>query len=492
LFKELTSGLLALVLLGAADSAQKPAPPAIRPEGVINAASLMPAQFPGGAIAPGSQFRILGVRLAPAESGAGVVSVRVRQGAAIADAVVKSATSARIDAILPVRAPAGDVSLTVSYAGLTSAPVAVRIAKSSFGIFTENAAGWGPATTSTAAPGEIVTIRGTGLGSERQPEVIVGGRRASRVPYAGPSRRGGGEDEIRFEIPGDAPQGCYVPLEVRSGGIAGNMATIAIAPKGRVCEATAPWLRGDSLVLLLRNTMQSPRFGDWTVDLVAAGFGPAPMRMLPPPGLCTEYAQIFSTDDLDYLLDLRSSGQGWLNIRGPQGSKSVTKGARGPFEYFKTLGGATPGRRKPEPLFLEPGDYTIRGWGDPAAGRFEARASVPPPLVWTNRSELETVDRGRPLTAVWSNTGADDLVVVIAAALDQANAALGLSACVAPAGAGRFTIPAARLARLPAASGSGGFTFGLVALARLPAQVSPSGGVAAASASLDSRTVDFR
>ena len=32
------------------------------------------------------------------------------------------------------------------------------------------------------------------------------------------------------------------------------MATIAIAPKGRVCEATAPWLRGDSLVLLLRNT----------------------------------------------------------------------------------------------------------------------------------------------------------------------------------------------------------------------------------------------
>src|ERR1700736_4430236 len=113
----MASWLRALVLLAAADASRKPAPPAIRPEGVINAASQMPAQLPGGAIARGSLFRILGERLGP-----GQVTVRVRKGSATVDAVPAYASATRIDAVLPASSPAGDVSLTVTCNGLTSAP----------------------------------------------------------------------------------------------------------------------------------------------------------------------------------------------------------------------------------------------------------------------------------------------------------------------------------------------------------------------------------
>lgn len=123
----------ALALLAAADSSHRSAPPSIRPEGVINAAS---QQFAGGAIAPGSLFRILGVRLGP-----GQVSVRVRKGDTAVNAVPTYTSATRIDAILPASSPTGHVSLTVTSNGLTSAPFPVKVAESSFGILTSNGAG---------------------------------------------------------------------------------------------------------------------------------------------------------------------------------------------------------------------------------------------------------------------------------------------------------------------------------------------------------------
>src|ERR1700730_1582531 len=137
----MASWLRALVLFAAADASRKPAPPHILPEGVINAASQMPSQLPGGAIARGSLFRILGVRLGP-----GQVSVRVRKGSAFVDAVPIYANATRIDAILPASSPTGDVLLTVTCNRLTSPPLPIKVLESSFGIFTKNGAGWGPAT----------------------------------------------------------------------------------------------------------------------------------------------------------------------------------------------------------------------------------------------------------------------------------------------------------------------------------------------------------
>jgi uncharacterized protein (TIGR03437 family) len=493
----MTPWLRALVLLAAADTIRRPAPPAISPEGVINAASQMPSQFPGGAIAPGSLFRILGVRLGP-----GQVSVRVRKGSATVEAIPTYTSVTRIDAILPPSSPIGDVSLTVTSNGLTSAPFPVKVVEASFGIFTENGAGWGPATEVPATPGATIAIRGTGLGTVRKPEVVLGGRRVRRIRYAGPSRRGGGEDEIRFEVPKDAPQGCHVPVEVRSGGVLSNIATVAIAPKGRPCVATAPWLGSDSLLLLLRSRMQSKRFGDWAVDLVAARFEPshaveiAPLRMLPPTGACTAYARTVVWDDVSELIALQNlvaPDWGWLTVSGPEGSKSVTKGPRGPFTYWRTLGGLSPGRRKPlEPLFLSPGDYTISGRGDPAIGSFRAQAMVPAPLEWTNQNQIDTIDRAKGVAVTWSGAAPSELVIVVASNMDQVTGALGLCACVAPGNAGRFTIPADMLTNLPPSTGEGGLPLSALLLARIPAQSTSTGRVLSVYASLDSRTVDFR
>jgi uncharacterized protein (TIGR03437 family) len=357
----------------------------------------MPSQFAGGAIARGSLFRILGVRLGPITPALGGVSVRVRKGSATVDAVPTYASATRIDAVLPASSPTGDASLTVTYNGLTGAPFPVKVVDSSFGIFTSNGAGWGPATDTPAPPGGTITIRGTGLGTAHEPEVLLAGRRVRRIRYAGPSERGGGEDEIRFQIPEDAPQGCYVPVEVRSGGVTSNFATVAVAPKGRPCAATAPWLASDSLALLVRATVRSATFRNLAVDQVAAKFGQsqseelAPFRMLPPRGVCTGYTRTITWDDLNELVALRdiiAPDGGWLTVTGPEGSKSVTKGPRGPFTYWRVLGGFSPARgRLPEPLFLAPGDYTLVGRGDPAIGSFRAQATVPAPLEWTNRSK---------------------------------------------------------------------------------------------------------
>jgi uncharacterized protein (TIGR03437 family) len=419
-----------LILFAAADASRKPAPPYISPEGVINAASQMPSQLPGGAIARGSRFRILGVRLGP-----GQVSVRVRKGNAMVDAVPTYTSATRIDAILPASSPIGDVSLTVTNNGLSSAPFPIKVVESSFGIFTENGAGWGPAAEAPGAPGETIAIRGTGLGTVHEPEVVLGGRRVRRVRNAGPSRRGSGEDEIRFQIPDDAPQGCHVPVQVRSGGVASNVATVAIAPKGKACVATAQWL-GDSPLVLIRSRMRSERFGDWAVDLVAARFGQsqseelAPFRLLPPTGGCTAYARTISWDDLSELTALRNivaPDGGWLTVSGPEGSKSVTKGPRGPFTYWRGLGGLSPGRGKaPEPLFLTPGDYTVAGRGDPEIGSFRAQVTVPTPLEWTNQSQIETIDRRKGVAVAWSGVGPSELVIVIASNMDQVTGAMGL------------------------------------------------------------------
>jgi hypothetical protein len=143
-------------------------------------------------------------------------------------------------------------------------------------------------------------------------------------------------------------------------------------------------------------------------------------------------------------------------------------------------------------LLLTPGDYTVTGRDDPEIGSFRAHATVPAPLEWTNQSQIETIDRGKDVAVTWKGAWPGDLVIVIAANMDQVTGATGLCACVAPGDAGHFTIPAARLTNLPPSTGEGSLPMNVLLLARIPAQNTSSGRVLAAYASLDSRTVDFR
>jgi uncharacterized protein (TIGR03437 family) len=483
--------LLTALILPAADSSRR-APPAILPEGVVNAASEMPSQLPAGAIARGSILRIRGVRLGPEEPAAGTVSVDVRQGATVVSARVIDASETRIDAILPHTAPLGDAFLTVTFDGQTSAPFPIRVVASSFGIFTP--------TGIVATPGDTVSIRGTGLGSARRPEVLLGGRAVS-LRYAGHRPGHPGEDEIRFRIPRDAPQGCFVPVAVRTGSVWSNTGTIAIVSRGQQCADTAAWLDSDSLVLLLRARVHVSIL-EFSEDLGLGIFAhdrpdqPRLDLMLPPAGVCTAYNRTLSTAELNEWLKARTvnyTDAGPVDISGPRGTKGIVRRPRGPFGYWNTLGGGIPGpRRRLDPLFLEPGTYRIRSVTVKDLPEFHTETTVPPAVEWTNLADAAKIDRRRDFTFTWKSAAAEDRILVAITNLDQATGAFGLAMCVSPGDAGRFTVPARMMANLPAVTGAGQFPLNLALIAHLPAQPPSSSAVRAAYASLEARTVDLR
>ena len=255
------------------------ATPAITPGGMVNAASLTRATLPGGAIARGSIFSIFGANMGPTSgvqvtsfplgTTLGCVSVRVTRAGASVDAIPLFVRAGQINGIMPSNAPTGDAQITVTWNGRTSAAAAVRIVDTSFGIFTANSNGMGPGILENfvpetvplpinsprrpARPRQTVILWGTGLGPITAPdnvappfgdlpvavEITVGGRPVTNKAYSGRGPCCAGLDQIVFEVPADAPPGCFVPVGVRAGGVTSNIVTMAIEPEGRACSDPA-------------------------------------------------------------------------------------------------------------------------------------------------------------------------------------------------------------------------------------------------------------
>src|SRR5262249_54728461 len=64
-------------------------------------------------------------------------------------------------------------------------------------------------------------------------DVIVGNKLAAVTAKV---RTGQGNDFILFKLPDDVPEGCYVPVAVRVGGVTSNVASISIAASGGSCS----------------------------------------------------------------------------------------------------------------------------------------------------------------------------------------------------------------------------------------------------------------
>jgi uncharacterized protein (TIGR03437 family) len=73
-----------------------------------------------------------------------------------------------------------------------------------------------------------------GAGLPVDVEVLVGGKPA-QVLYKGRGPGFAGVDNLYFVIPGDAPRGCRIPVQVRAGGVDSEPVTIAISAGG-ACE----------------------------------------------------------------------------------------------------------------------------------------------------------------------------------------------------------------------------------------------------------------
>jgi uncharacterized protein (TIGR03437 family) len=521
--------LASAVLLGAfALQAQQPY---INYRGVVNAASYTPPGLSGSEIAQGSIFSIFGSNLGPATLAqvsafplqitlAGV-SVKVTQGSTSVDALPLIVTASQINAIMPSNTPLGPVSIWVTFTGATSNPVTATVATSSFGIFATNSGGFGPgilqnyiaannqpinSLSATAAPGQVITLWGTGLGPvsadnvaptagdlSTPVEIFVGGQLASKL-YSGRTPCCSGVDQIVFKVPAGAPTGCYVPVQIRTAGTTlSNSVSMAIQNGGGACSdpvnpLSAAFAKGGNVGVAILS--QSVTYTDvdvsqpveFTDDLGALSVRAAPGGSLffnpsvsmPPVGSCGGYAlsgnvPLFSVPDLFGGLGMELDAGPSIGISGTA-NVSIMRAGSTPL-YAAVLGTNDPVFGASSLVINTSGSTTVSASGGVGVGKFQVEIPAAPPLDWTNRLQIGVVDRSQPLNVTWATGGLQNAFMVVAVSnYDLPSNAQRVFVCTANGGDGTFTIPAYVLGALPASRPNVGQSFGEVMLGVFPTQ----------------------
>jgi uncharacterized protein (TIGR03437 family) len=418
------------------------AQPVIRPGSVVNAASYIPRGLPNHGIAQGGMFILKGLGLGargvavassfPLQPNMGGTSMRITVAGTAVNALMIYVVGGQVfepggpfdqlAGIVPSNTPTGDGTITVTYMGQTSPPVAITIVRSAFGIFTINQAGFGPGVVTTtdfqvrtlvaaARPADSLFIWGTGLGPIQSSdagappvgdldvpvEVYVGNERAD-VSYRGRSGCCAGIDQILFTVP-PGVEGCFVPLVVKSGNMISNSVTLSITPGGAVCSDPAGFTaaelqnaRGamaiaDIGLTRLSGAIQLPGVGALrgAVDIGAVDFRryqPGNVLGLPRGGVaafegrpstgCLVFP--FAADpelfeNLAFENELPLPGQQGLDagaaieITGPAGVRRFVRQGSQQTGFFYDppddfLGGGFPPLIPPTPDFLTPGRFT--------------------------------------------------------------------------------------------------------------------------------------
>ena len=488
-------------------------PPLIYNRSIYNAASFMPAGVPMGAIAQGSIFTIFGNFLGPskavtassfplANTLAGV-SINIIQGSTTVPAIPVYVGIGQINAIMPSTAPLGVASVQVIANNARSNLAPIRIVSSAVGIFTANGTGIGPGVlwnfiaqnnqpvnspTVTAKNGQVITLWATGLGPVAgadnvapttgnlpvQVQVYVGGQPAT-IQYSGRSGCCAGVDQIVFTVPKNAPNGCWVPVYVKTAGTTlSNFVTMAIEPTPGVCttdvlpQVTSSFVQGKRIAeaLVTRTTTRQDVGVLAPVDItsdyhVDFAFQPDPGQFpfnpaiaFPPSGTCTAYAHpgdMLNGGPLPGMapttmpLDM---GLPFL-LSGPNGSKTLSQGFFGARAGY--LGGSISNNILSSSLFLDPGSYTLQGFGGADVGPFSTSFTIPQPLTWTNRLQTNIVNRSQPLTISWSGGDSGQVVAMLGFGDDVPSNSSAVFVCIAPPGATSFTVPTDMLSILPAA-----------------------------------------
>jgi len=502
-----------VLVFGAGLAAQST--PLIYNRSITNAGSYMPAGLPNGAVAQGSIFTVFGNRLGPSTGVSanafplgttlGGTSINVVQGNTTVAAIPVYVANGQINAIMPSNAPLGNASLQVVTASGKGNLSPVRIVSSAFGIFSALGSGQGPgilqnfisqtnqpinSPTIVAQPGQTITLWGTGLGPVSFPdnmapqagnlpvktEVFVGGISAS-VLYSGRTPCCSGTDQIVFNVPQNAPQGCWVPVYVRTGGTTiSNFVTMAIGPNANSCSTdvlpqfTSGYINGKRIgkALAVRTTTREDVGMIAPVDVtseyhVSFAFepnpGPFPFNAaisFPPQGTCTAYTlngDLLNETGATLLPDVAPTTipldwGGPLQLTGPSGSKTLTitfNLARVGFLDGMISNGILAGT-----LFLNSGSYTMQGFGGMDIGPFTTNFSIPQPVVWTQQDTTDVVTRAQPLTLSWTGGDSGQVIAIVFFAIDLPTNSSEVSVCLAPAGASSITIPADLLSNMPA------------------------------------------
>ena len=505
--------LVAAAFLGACLPGAFAQQPLLYNRSVFNAASYMPGGIPASAIAQGSVFTLFGAYMGPATAVTATsfplstslsgVTITVTQGSNTVNAIPVYVSASQINAIMPSNAPIGAASLRVIFNNAPSQLVPVQITNTAFGIFTALGTGLGPGVLQnfisqtnqpinepkiTAQPGQTITLWGTGLGPVPYPDtqppkqgnlpvqvqVFVGGVPAT-VVYSGRSPCCSGTDQIVFTVPSNAPQGCWVPVYVKTAGsVVSNFVTMAIGPtSGATCtnpiltDLSSVMVNGGNFgeAIVYRLTMHEDVGVVTPVDVTGDFHFEAAFNMpvlpfpfdstvsLPPPGSCSAY-----TEQGDLLRGMLLPGSLLAATQLNIGPPFVLTGPNGPvtLDYPVSsyragpLGGLISNNILPSTLYLNPGSYTMTGAGGSDVGPFSASFSIPQPLTWNNRNQLNIVDRTQPLTISWTGGDTGQEIAVVGVGEDLPTNSSAVFKCIAMPGSSSLTVPPDLLANLPA------------------------------------------
>ena len=391
------------------------------------------------------------------------------------------ATATQIAAVLPASTPIGTGTLTVTYNGVTSAPATMQVVQSALGLDTLSGqpTGTGIATdplspsgalfgyTTSAKPGQIITLWGSGLGADAadsdtvfstSPHAInvpltiyIGGVQA-QIQYAGSSGYPG-VVQINVYVPSNVTPGCGVPIVGVVGTVVSNTVTLPVASNGGVCldpihgvdgtglasGSTQTSLTSGTIAVAMDTTQKgavssfvSATFIKETNIPYLGGYG------LVTAGGCLVLPSTAPQPTISY------SSAGNISITGPGGTLAVPQTTSGslityeqnlPSGYFPATGGS----------------FTISATGSVDVKPFSVTVSDPQPLVWTNQTAITAVDRTTPVTVTWSG-GIPGTYVQIGGGSTVVSASATFL-CIAPVEAGTFTIPAYVLEATPVGSG---------------------------------------
>ncbi|MEZ5404096.1 MAG: VWA domain-containing protein [Bryobacteraceae bacterium] len=468
----------------------------------------------------------------PLPTNLGGTEVFLRQGSTEVSAYIVFTSRSQINGIIPSNTPLGDVDMIVAFNGRRSNAVRIRVVRNNFNIFTTRAgAGPGIITnfvsqtnqplntrSTTAEPGQVVTIWGNGGGPIAAAdniappvgnlpfdfEVHVGGK-PQKLLYYGRSSCCSALDQVVIELTADVPMGCAVPVQVRSGGSGApwsNVATMAISKGGAACTdqgnpvSSLPQSGGAiGAVLLVQGRALIPLKTNAAPESVSADLGLAAFMTLPaggalgfnsftsfpPVGSCQAFA---GNQDLSSLLGgglpgLNNGPGGTqldagneITVTSPSGravklARTDDTASTGP--YAGLLGGSIPfPGLTPGPAFLEAGTFGVSGTGGKDVGAFNATATFPALVTWTNRDQITSISRGQGVLLEWSGGGSDDRVLILGGATDQKTKAGAGFLCVAAGTDRRFQVPPSAMSNMPMTRGAAlEDSFGILGIASL-------------------------
>ena len=498
------------------------AQPFIFYRGIVNAASFAPQGLPNGSIARGSIFSIFGRNLGPAE-GSTVsafplgtnfqgVSIEVCQNANCVAALPLFVGAAQINAIMPSNAPLGAVSVRVTFNGQAGNFSPATVVTSSLGIFAINSGGFGPGVVQnftpealpvnsavvTARPGQTMIAWGTGLGAGLNADNVApqsgdlpvnvdiwaGGKQVTVKRYSGRSPCCAGVDQIVFDLPADTPTGCYVPIQIRTGGqVVSNTVTTATDAAGGQCSDPSNLLQpqfvsGGELGIVVfertRTLIDSSGPAATTELEVGAAYVSSrretggeffynPLLSLPPAGACAAWSVRGNVFGGGGLPGLAATG-GALDAGGPL----QVSGASGASFIQHSL---LPDIRASLLEFNAPqGQVSLSGPGGQDVGALNVALSAGQAVTWTNRAQLTEIDRHAPLAVAWVAEPGASTVAIIGGNYDVAADGSGVFLCLAPAQAAAFQIPSEILSVLPPSRVGAAIPGGRLFVGAVPAQ----------------------